>query len=166
MADGPTLISILAPVIVGGIIGIAGSVVGPLILEWRKEISENRRRQQDHIMELINAIYEHHHWLHTQYRLMAQGHHDKLSVTPFWKIEAIKQLYFPHFGPSIQKLANASRTYERWLLTNSQSILEIHLPDELADERKELHGAYLACSNSLIEELRDYSRREFGQIKK
>jgi len=79
--------SSLVGVIVGGIIGIAGGVIGPLVLEWRKGISDNRKRRQDRLIELIYAIYEHHHWIQHLYEIKVKGETGEISPTHMQKLK-------------------------------------------------------------------------------
>ena len=42
---GTDLISTLAPVVVGGVIGLAGGFFGPMFLEKRKQEAERKKRR-------------------------------------------------------------------------------------------------------------------------
>src|SRR5215831_14518715 len=154
--------------VIGGILGFVGGLITQLTLEKRKQEyerqkeqrqqeyekqQETRRKKAEKLEELISTLYEHNHWLHTQYRFMAQGSHDKLLVTPFSKIEAIKQLYFPEFAPLVAKLGHATYEYEKWLIDNAQSIGSLKLPADLAEQRMQLYRTYLGCNTSLLDEI-------------
>jgi hypothetical protein len=55
--------SLIPIVVVGGAIGIAGtligSFVGPLILEARKQTAEKKKKKAEKLEELISALSEH-----------------------------------------------------------------------------------------------------------
>lgn len=65
--------SSLIGVALGGFIGIAGSVIGPLILEWRKQLYARRHKRRDKLEELASLIYEHHHWVQHTVRSQREG---------------------------------------------------------------------------------------------
>jgi len=54
--------SSLIGVIIGGLIGVSGGLIGPLVLEWRKQESEKKRRKAEKLEELVSVIYEYYHW--------------------------------------------------------------------------------------------------------
>jgi hypothetical protein len=58
----PVLIPLIS-VVVGGIIGIAGGLIGPLMLERRKEASEKKKKRAEKFEELVGAVVEHYQWI-------------------------------------------------------------------------------------------------------
>jgi len=87
----------LISVIVGGVIGIAASFLGPWFIESAKQRNEKRKKRAEKIEELMSAVYEFDHWL-TQYRnITAYGDPGEVGVSPLAKIEAIAAVYFPMF---------------------------------------------------------------------
>jgi len=62
-ASAPDLVAVLAPVVVGGIIGLAGGWLGPWLLERRKEKADKKKRRAEKFEELVTALFEYEHWL-------------------------------------------------------------------------------------------------------
>jgi|SRR5215467_10376175 len=151
-----------AKALVAAIIGGLMVMAGQFIQDRRKAAEEKKKRKEDRLLELIYAIYEHNHWLPTQSRLMAQGSHDKLVVTPFSRIQGLTQIYFRQFLPLVGKLALAGEQYQNWLLNNSEHIGGVTLPDNLADERRTMYRNYISCSDALMNEIQKYAKHEFG----
>jgi hypothetical protein len=159
MAD-PAVLGLIGT-LSGTAIGFAGGLLTQLIMDSRKRASDRRNKREEQLVALVSAVYEHNHWLHTNYRLMARGDHDKLLVTPFSKIEAIKQVYFPQFAPLVTKLGAATHEYEKWLILKADAIGTINLPEPLSRERSVLFGNYILCSGALLDEIAKYAKCEF-----
>jgi len=147
--------------LVAAVIGGLMVMTGQFIQDRRKAAEEKKKRKEERLLELIYAIYEHNHWLHTQSRLMAQGHHDKLIVTPFSKIQGLVQINFQQFLPLKNRMAIAAQEYQNWLLNNSEHILVITLKEPLYSERTTLFRKYISSSDALMDEIAKYSEREF-----
>jgi hypothetical protein len=56
--SSPSLLVTLVPVIVGGAIALAGSWLGPLFSDRRKEAAEKRQRRSAKFEEMVAAVYE------------------------------------------------------------------------------------------------------------
>jgi hypothetical protein len=52
-----SLAATLIPVVVGGIIALAGGWLGPWLLEGRKEAAEKRQRRRQKFEELVATLY-------------------------------------------------------------------------------------------------------------
>jgi hypothetical protein len=93
MIDFTTLI----PVVVGGLIGLAGGLLGPLVLEGRKQAAEKKKKRAEKFEELVAAVTEHGLWIgHTRYFIIS-GQGSEPPLSPITKIEAIVSTYFPEF---------------------------------------------------------------------
>jgi hypothetical protein len=62
-ASAPDLFGTLVPVVVGGLIGLAGGWLGPSLLERRKEKAEKKKLRAQKFEELVGAVVEHYHWI-------------------------------------------------------------------------------------------------------
>lgn len=47
-------------VIIGGLIGIIGSLTGPLILEWRKQSYAREEKRREKYEQLVTTLYDNH----------------------------------------------------------------------------------------------------------
>jgi hypothetical protein len=61
MEEPTTMLNVLLPAIVGGLIAIAGGLVGPPFLHHLQQKAERKRKRAEKFEELIAALYEHHH---------------------------------------------------------------------------------------------------------
>lgn len=109
MADASAVVSVwqvLAPVVVGGLIGVAGGVVSPWLVQKRKEESERKQRRADKFEELVTALFEFHHWLKKMRNVRVFGEDRDLEMSPIAKIQTISAIH----------LQNLLRTSETWIL--------------------------------------------------
>src|SRR5260370_2718701 len=164
MADS-TIMSVL----VGGDIGIAGtligSFVGPLVLEWRKQVTEKKKKKAEKLEELVYVIYEHHHWLQRLYLINVRGATLEMSLSPFAKIEAMTHIYFPQFDTPLKNFAAAATTYQELMLRNAPILQQLDLSIEAHVTVNtgfiEARADYLQCGNIFLDELKSYAKSEF-----
>ena len=98
MAGQASIWATLLPVIIGGAIGVSGSVFGSWFIEKRKEKSERKRHREKKNEEAVTAVYEFDHRLE-KYRLdTAVGKEQQMTSSPFAKLEGIVALHFPELG--------------------------------------------------------------------
>jgi hypothetical protein len=57
------MFEVLIPVVVGGLIAIAGGLVGPPFLHHLQVKADKRKRRAEKFEELVVALHEHKHWL-------------------------------------------------------------------------------------------------------
>jgi hypothetical protein len=152
----------LMPTIVGGLIAIGGIVVGiagstlVFLLQTR---AERKKRREEKFLDLVAAVYDHDHWLDTLRRIYVVEIEGEIKVSPFAKIQAISDVYFPQFEKAVDELGNAAREYRAWMYEVAQ-----HKPEtkaELNAGHKIAVAPYTAKQNALLAELRNFSRREF-----
>jgi hypothetical protein len=89
--------NVLLPVVVGGLIGIFGSFVGPFFLQRAKDATEKRRKRAEKFEELIAAVFEYIDWINTTRNFQAFGTGSEPASSPMAKIRAISDTYFPEF---------------------------------------------------------------------
>ena len=111
------MLATLVPVIVGGVIALAGGWFGPWVLEGRKEKAEKKKRRAEKFEELVAAIYEFDHWLDNERTRGLGGSTSPPEVSPFAKIQAISAVHFPSFDPLIRELDNGAASYRVWIET-------------------------------------------------
>jgi hypothetical protein len=113
-------LSDIGGVMVGGAIGMLGTVLGsvvtPYFLQRRKDVADKKRKRDEKFEELVRAVYEHDHWIDTKRRIQAAGYEGEISVSPFAKIHAVSFIYFPEFERAVEELRTASDKYGTWML--------------------------------------------------
>ena len=84
--------------------------------------------------ELVAAVYEHDHWMDTMRRIYVLKFEGEIKLSPFAKIHAISDIYFPQFEKAVEDLATAARAYRKWMYEvarhkpeNNEELLSGHL---------------------------------------
>lgn len=150
----------LIPVIVGGLIGLAGGIAGPPISHWLNEGSSNKKKRAEKLEEMIGYIYAHEHWLDIVRNIRVYGAPDTQEQTPLPKANAIAAIYFPQFIPALAKLSVVSRQYELWMLEAAKKRLAGNI-NGLNDGHQEAYQSYLDMREELLKLLRECAASEF-----
>jgi hypothetical protein len=146
------------------LIGLGGTILGSAIvltsqwlLEGRKQETEKRKKKAEKLEELVSAIHEHKYWalsvLDTLPLLPSEEVIAKLPPSPIGKVEAIANVYFPEFRKLVFTLNFTSYEYQ-------QSKIDF-LIEKSEDDRQILRATYYGHFNVLLDEIRDYAKREF-----
>ncbi len=153
----------LEGVIIGGAIGVAGSLLGPLILEWRKQLYAKNDKRKEKFEQYVATLYEYDHWVRTLYRIKLEGSTDSETVAPYAKLEAIKQVYFPEFEPHIGTLLLAAHSYELAIIHRGTQIQRTKgkLSTEELNELGQYARNYGDCLRAYIAYLSGYAKQEF-----
>jgi hypothetical protein len=152
----------LLPVLVGGAIALAGSCVGPWLLETRKEKSDLRTLRAEKFEELVKAVYELDHWLDRARDRALGGATGEPTVSPFGKVEAISAIYFPDFAPFVVDLEQCTNKYVSWIAHADFDRVSgklLKLPIGL----DEVLNSFVAARDKLIGELSSFARRNFHE---
>jgi hypothetical protein len=101
----------LWPVVVGGLLGVGGTMVGVIgttIRDAARQRHETRKRRADKFEELVAAVYEFDHWLESMRERNAYGNSNgPETASPFAKMQSISSVYFPLFSELIAELERA-----------------------------------------------------------
>jgi hypothetical protein len=154
-----SMLNTLVPVIVGGVIGLAGGLVGPPFLHHLQQKAEKKRKRAEKFEELVAAVYEHDHWMDTIRQIRVVELEGEMTVSPFAKIHAISDVYFPQFQRAVEDLATAARAYRMWMYEVAQ-----HKPEtkeELYAGHQKVVTPYMEKQNALLAELKRFAQREF-----
>ena len=95
----------LIPVIVGGIIGLAGGLAGPPLTHWLSEKSNRKKRRAEKLEELIGVLYEHEDWLELNRNIYMFGERSPKPLNPMARATAIVAIDFPQFGDVLKEYA-------------------------------------------------------------
>ena len=160
MADAG-IVSSLAPVVVGGLIGIAGGWLGPWLLEARKQAAEKKKKRAEKFEELVGAVVEHYHWIGALRFFTISGQGSLPTLSPITKIEAIASTYFPEFEGLVRQFDAASNNYEIWLLGTGRKRVQNEPGYENLTGHDEVVTKYIDKRAELLMELKRFARREF-----
>lgn len=159
MSDpGSSLWATLIPVIVGGVIGLAGGFLGPWFVESQKQSHEKKRKRAEKLEELVAALHEHEHWLEASRNYWMLDLGETPGLSPLGKATAIVAVYFQNFESGIQEIENLARDYEKWMVGAGK---KKRLGQANYDEGFEAaFGAYWAKLKLIVKELADYAQRD------
>jgi hypothetical protein len=141
---------------------IVGAAISPIINSWlaaKKEAADKKRKREEKFEELVAAVYEHDHWMDTVRRIYVLKFESEIKVSPFAKIHAISDIYFPQFEKAVEELAAAAKEYRKWMYEVAQ-----HKPEnneELHAGHQKVATPYMQKQDALLAELRTFARREF-----
>jgi hypothetical protein len=150
----------LVPVLIGGLLTLAGGFIGPLILQKQKDHVEERKRRADKFEELVAALYDFDHWIESCGKRHVYGEDIPERVSPFAKVQSISSVYFPQFHAAIEELSIATSIYRVWMLQAGQR----RIAQDFAHITDGLNDAYLPyCEKraGIIDTLEKFAREEF-----
>ena len=154
----------LWPVVVGGLLGVGGTMVGVIgttIRDAARQRHETRKRRADKFEELVAAVYEFDHWLDGIRQRDAFGVGDaRDTVSPFAKMQSISSIYFPQFSELIAELDRASSQYRIWIYTAEQKRVSNNIA-QISDGFDEAFGPYAQKREALLKALQKFAHDEF-----
>src|SRR5262245_24706633 len=119
----PALVQLLS-VLLGGVLGLAGGVIAPWMLETRKQEAEKKKKRVEKFEELIAIVHEHHHWLDIARSVRTFGKETILAVSPMTKGLAIVTIYFPELYEDMKGLDLAGGEFEKWQFAAGQKRMQ------------------------------------------
>ena len=152
----------LWPVIVGGLLGMSGTMVGVIgatIRDAAQQRHEKTKRRADKFEELVAAVYEFDYWLTlTRQRELQKIEGITETVSPFAKVQSISSVYFPQFSKSVRELDAVSSRYVAWIynpqdttLSGTGKLLEfVEIYKPYIDKREALLDALSESARDLI----------------
>jgi hypothetical protein len=150
----------LWPVIVGGLIGIAGGLIGPPVLQWLQAKERERRLRGEKFEALVIAILETQVWLTEVLNAQFRGRGDFVRVCPITKAYAIATIYFPCLLTKVNELNDVTLDHVQWIAQaalKKQSGVEGYADDEAVS-----YQPFKDKMNEMIGELNRTAGREFG----
>ena len=108
MADAQSsgMLATLVPVVIGGVIALSGTWLGPWISERHKEKQERKKINASKFEELVAAVYEFDGWLDKERDANFANEASKQGMSPFAKLEAIEP-----YAEARNKLLQALRDF-------------------------------------------------------
>jgi hypothetical protein len=161
VASSTPLWNVLLPVLVGGVIGIVGSFVGPFFLQRLKDAADRKRKRAEKLEELVSAVSEHLHWIGALRFFAISGLGSQPSVSPMTRIEGIVSTYFPEFELLTRQFESASNVYEMWILSIGQKRVRNEPGYEELVGHDEVSGKYTDKRVEFLMALKLFARREF-----
>jgi hypothetical protein len=163
MADAQSagMFATLVPVVIGGVIALAGTWLGPWISERHKERQEKKKVRTAKFEELVASVYEFDGWLDKERDANFANETSKQGLSPFAKLDAIAAVHFPQFDGLIQQLDQEAAKYIVWMNQTRVDIIKGTLGADPLDGYAEIIRPYTAVRNKLLEALRGFAHKEF-----
>jgi len=152
----------LMPIVVGGLLAIAGTIVGVMgsvIVSFLQNKREKAKKRAEKFEELVAAVYEHRHWLEVAQHIRVFGKEENLPLSPATKLHAISTVYFPELEQSIERLLSEARDCEAWML--KAGLKRMKGDPSYADGLDDAYRPYLSQVDRLLKYLREKAGREF-----
>ena len=154
--------SSLVGFVIGGLIGLAGGVIGPLVLERYKQIAERKKKREEKLEELASLLHKHQYWIKSNMNFCLSGAEEPKTTSPIARIEAVTQVYFPELHDSINELNIKADQYEKWMLQERDRRIRNPQYQVNIDEASPYYTAYLRSLYDVLNEIKGFSAREFG----
>ena len=108
----------MLPVVVGGVIGIIGSVVGGVTLFKLQAGQERKVFKRSKLEELVSFAYECDEWLdQLKLKYLVYGDIDTIvQKFPLSRMRMIQTLYFPTLEKDVQALSSAVEVFRQLLI--------------------------------------------------
>ena len=155
----------LWPVVVGGLLGMGGTIVGVIgttVRDAAQQRHEKAKRRADKFEELVAAVYEYDHWLDTIRHRDAFGTSEASeTVSPFAKVQSISAVYFPQFSEKVAELDQATTPYRVWIHNTEHKRVSGEGLGEALAKFGEALAPYAQARLALISALKDFARKEF-----
>lgn len=156
-----SVMTTLVPVIVGGVIGLAGGLLGPPLTHWLNKKTDRKKREAQKLEELIDALYEYSHWLASIQNIRVFGHEMPEKPNPISKAIAITAIHFPQFNSEILELELMTNSYHQWMFSRARARLDGTKSGELTQGFSDAYKPFLEKFNVVVKRLKDYAEAEF-----
>jgi len=156
----------LWPVVVGGLLGVGGTMVGVIgttIRDVAQQRHDKAKRRADKFDELVAAVYEFGDWMDDYRTRYAFGIENiPKTVSPFVKVQSISAVYFPQFDELIDKLWRASTQVTSWVYyTRHERPSNNTVMAPIPDGFEEVLRPYMRKREALLDALKKFAREEF-----
>lgn len=149
----------LLPVIVGGLIGVLGTIVGPPLLQLLNEKSTRKQRRLAQFEELVAAIYAFDDWQDQARLVRVFDEKIVLPPNPMAKIRTLTAVHFQEFEDCAGKFEVAAGRYASWMYEAAQRRLRAEV-DKISDGMADAYRPYLDSRNAFLDQLKDYARHQ------
>jgi hypothetical protein len=141
-------------VVIGGLIGIAGGVVGPTILHSMQAKEREQRLRADKLQELAASVSESQVWLDNVRESKLFNKKVEPGVSPIAKTYAITTIYFPQLLTKVNELQQAAQSHIQWIAAQALKYAE----DPTVDITTRLQDNYKPYFDKLQEMITEINR--------
>ncbi len=95
------------PVVVGGVLAVAGGVGGQLLTHWLTRRREKTNLRRERLEALVKAVYQYKGWVSDKSTQMIFRNEDHDAPSPLDQANMIQSLYFPELANEILAVEKA-----------------------------------------------------------
>jgi hypothetical protein len=95
------------PVIVGGVLAIAGGVASQFVIHHLADSRDRMKMRRERIESLVKALYAHEQWVTDKKNKMIVGNEDHDEPAPLNEIRMLKALHFPELAKEVLAVQEA-----------------------------------------------------------
>lgn len=155
----PVLMSLL-PVVVGGLIGLAGAFGANLLTHSLKTREQHSARSTDKLEELMEAIFMYRDQLdQMRHHLVFGGEKPRFDLSAA-KIRGISALYFPEFREKLDSMELAADQYQLAMFPAAKERLSEGAPSQKAlDAITAAYKPYAAALFELVVDVENHAKQ-------
>jgi hypothetical protein len=133
----------LLSVIIGGMIGLAGGLLGPPLSHWLNQQATRRSKLRRRLEDLILVLYEYEHWIDRRRNIAVFGEPIGNAQSPLPKAQAVAALLFPDLVDDLRDLVLGGERFFIWMLEKAKLGVAGEI-DRLSEGEAEAHRPYYA----------------------
>lgn len=151
---------LLAVALLPAFIAATVGVLSPLVVEWRKQAAEARKRRTEKLEELIEVLYEHDHWLEIMRDKYTFGSDIRLGPAPIKLAQALVLLHFPSLKKKMADLYMAAQQYEKWIVGAGRKRMANE--QNFTDGFDEIYLPYIKTLDEVVSDVVAIGRKEIS----
>jgi hypothetical protein len=133
--------AVLWPVIVGGLIGVIATAIGPTITHMLTVKAAKKEKREKLFGSMIESLFEFDHWLDLKKDSYVYGVEKDLPYSPLSKAIAVASMHFPKVLPALHDLDIKATEYQQWM-TEASARRNAGKIDTLNNGFKEVYKPY------------------------
>lgn len=150
----------LMPVIVGGVIAIAGGVLGSVLSHLLKTSSDRRERRRTKLEEIVTLTFEVEQWIERQRDYFWWGKQPVIGVSPLDKCRPMISLYFPELQEPMSAFWTSAVNLNQWIVaggqerSNAGAVSQAHI-DSYPQVYEPFHRSHMTFIDRAAEAMRE-----------
>lgn len=150
----------LMPVIAGGVIAIAGGVLGSVLSHLLKTSTDRRERRRTKLEEIVTLTFEVEQWLERQRDYFWWGKQAVVGVSPLDKSRSMTNLYFPELRDPMSSFWTSAVNLNQWVIAGGQErsdageVSQAHM-DSYPQAYEPFHRSHMAFIDRAAEVMRE-----------
>ncbi|WP_435658095.1 hypothetical protein [Brucella pituitosa] len=158
---GQTLVSLL-PVIIGGLIGLLGAAVVPIVSHLLTSKTERKRERIAKFEELFELLSDYEQWIDTENMRIVWGEKTVRRPSPLLRAQAICAIYFHELKLPLADLSTAAAPYFVWM--GNAGMRRIRKAPDINEGFNDAYIPFRQQWNKCVEAVSDYATRKGNNL--